>query len=226
MEVTWNDGYNAPFVGDVVVDPAAGVGEGQFSVSDSINEGLDRVALLEVESDGGAVKKEVSVKHKGKRLALCTADGLPFYTSDLASFNLLPPSYIVFDDSILDPANISGGINGLRIQNIRKHIRRSLAKKTDDGVAICYLGRDNSNFYYDGVTPSILTGEEGDVMVFFPDIYTKYALLDADRHKFSYDFSLENIDGSYRKFDGFLLGAYPADSHNIEGKLRDRKSVV
>lgn len=120
----------------------------------------------------------------------------------------LPFNRIVFDNTNLDPANISGEVNGEIIQEIRSKIRRCLAKKTGNGVAICYLDRNNSNFYHDGVTASGLTGLEGDVMVRFPDIYTKYELIDDDH--FAYKFALSDLDGTYRKQSGFLVGAAEA----------------
>ena len=45
--------------------------------------------------------------------------------------------------------------------------RRCLCKKkADNEVTICYLDDSNSNYYQDG-SSAVLTGEEGDVMVYF-----------------------------------------------------------
>lgn len=117
-------------------------------------------------------------------------------------------SEIVFDNSIKEPKNISGDVNGDVIKQIRSKIRSCLAKRTGDKkVTICYLDRNSRNSYHDG-TSSVLTGAQGDVMVFFPDIYYKYTKIDAN--KFSYKFALEPLDSSYKKISNFLLGAYEA----------------
>lgn len=51
--------------------------------------------------------------------------------------------------------------------------RRCLCKKkANNQVSICFLNDSNSGQYYDGST-SILTGSEGDVMVYFPEFWYK-----------------------------------------------------
>lgn len=115
-------------------------------------------------------------------------------------------SRIVQDDSISDPANISGDVNGLIIQQIRAKFRRCLAKQSADGqMTIRYLKDDNSNFYDDD-TPTNLSGAEGDVMVYFPRFYYKYENL--GEHKFAYSFSLEELDNTWKESSESLVGAY------------------
>ena len=101
-------------------------------------------------------------------------------------------SRIVQDDSITDPQNISGDINGTIIQQIRSKFRRCLAKKTADGqMTIRYLKNDNSNYYDDG-SAAKLDGTEGDVMVYYPRFYYKYE--DLGSGKFAYSFALVQLD--------------------------------
>lgn len=115
-------------------------------------------------------------------------------------------SYIIFDKSISDPANISGDINRGVIAEILSKFRRCLCKKTADGeVTIAYLRDDNSNYYEDG-TSAILDGTEGDVMVDFPEFYYKWE--NVDGNKFRYRFALSNIDGNYKHVSRSLVGAY------------------
>lgn len=208
MQVTWNDGLNASYNEDLNINPTSGTGDKTVTVSGSTNEGLDREGIIKVQTNDAKITKEVKIKNKGKRLALYTADGTPFFTKDAATFNILPPqpyNRVVFDDSILDPANVSGDVNGDIIKQIRSKIRRCLAKKTSSGVSICYLDPNNSNFYHNGTTAANLTGTQGDVMVYFPDIYTKYELI--DDNKFAYSFALTQVDSNYKKHPSFLLGA-------------------
>lgn len=84
--------------------------------------------------------------------------------------------------------------------------RRCLCKYTKEGTTtICFLDNDNSNFYEDG-SPAILSGEEGDVMVYKPEFYYKHKKIDDS--KFSYTISLTNVDGTYIKSPESLIGAY------------------
>lgn len=208
MEVTWNDGLNAPFKENVDINPSTGTGNKTVTVTGASNTKLDREAVINVQTNDAKVKKSVTIKQKGERMALHTADGVPFFTADSATINLLPAqayNKVVFDESILDPANVSGEVNGDVIQEMRSKIRRCLAKKTADGVSICYLDRNNSNFYHNGSTAANLTGTQGDVMVYFPDIYTKYERI--DDNKFAYSFALTQVDSNYKKHPSFLLGA-------------------
>lgn len=41
-------------------------------------------------------------------------------------------------------------------------------KKTDTGVAICYLNENNSELFHDGVTPASLDGSMGQWMTDIP----------------------------------------------------------
>lgn len=46
--------------------------------------------------------------------------------------------------------------------------RRCLVKKTDSGVAICYLDNNNSELFHDGVTPASIDGTMGQFMTDIP----------------------------------------------------------
>ena len=47
--------------------------------------------------------------------------------------------------------------------------RRCLVKKTDEGVAICYLDENNSELFHDGTTPAKLDGSMGQWMTDLPE---------------------------------------------------------
>lgn len=47
--------------------------------------------------------------------------------------------------------------------------RRCLVKKTDKGVAICYLDENNSELFHDGITPAKLDGSMGQWMTDLPE---------------------------------------------------------
>lgn len=122
---------------------------------------------------------------------------------------------VIFDKSISNPANITIEDDESVLDSILSQFRRCLCKKTADGeVAICYLDDNNSNYYEDG-TDSVLTGEEGDVMVNFPEFWYKWIKI--DDNKFSYRFALCDIDGDMKHIKRSLLGAYRAytDSDKI-----------
>lgn len=113
---------------------------------------------------------------------------------------------MVFDKSISDPANITIEDDEEVLNQILSQFRRCLCKKTTEGkVAICYLDDSDSNYYEDKSRAS-LVGNEGDVMVNFPEFWYKWAKV--DNNKFAYKFSLSNIKGDWVHVERSLLGAY------------------
>ena len=138
------------------------------------------------------------------------------------TYERIKTSRIVQDDSITDPQNISGDVNGTIIQQIRSKFRRCLAKKTADGqMTIRYLKNDNSNYYDDG-SAAKLDGTEGDVMVYYPRFYYKYEDLGAG--KFAYSFALVQLDSTWQESPESLLGAYEA--YALSNKLYSRSAVA
>lgn len=138
------------------------------------------------------------------------------------TYERIKTSRVVQDDSIADPANITGDVNGTIIQQIRAKFRRCLAKKSADGqMTIRYLKNDNSNYYDDG-TAAKLDGTEGDVMVYFPRFYYKYENLGS--YKFAYSFALVQLDSTWQESPESLLGAYEAYANS--NKLYSRTSVT
>jgi hypothetical protein len=129
---------------------------------------------------------------------------------------------IVFDKSISDPSNITGEINSGVLATILSKFRRCLCKKTADGqVTIAYLKDTDSNYYEDG-TAAQLNGNEGDVMVDFPEFYYKHEKIDAN--KFRYRFAEYNVDGTFKHVPRSLVGAYKA--YQTGGKLYSRSGVT
>jgi hypothetical protein len=130
---------------------------------------------------------------------------------------------ITFNKNVADPANIDRGANQDVINTILSKIRCCLVKKVSDGkTVIRYLKGNTRNYYDDGVTPTILTGGEGDVMVYLPEFYYKFTNTDANKRQLS--FSLLQIDGTWKIVTAGLIGAYK--SFLTDGKLYSRSGVV
>lgn len=120
---------------------------------------------------------------------------------------LLPYAYIEFNTSISNPANITASKDRSILDVILSKFRRCLCKKTNEGkVAIAYLDDSNSNFYEDG-SPAILTGGEGDVMVYFPEFWYKG---ETTSKGYRFNFALEQIDSTWKHAPASLVGAYKA----------------
>lgn len=138
------------------------------------------------------------------------------------TYERIKTSRVVQDDSIADPQNITGDVNGTIIQQIRAKFRRCLAKKSADGqMTIRYLKNDNSNYYDDG-TAAKLDGTEGDVMVYFPRFYYKYENLGS--YKFAYSFALVQLDNTWKESAECLVGAYEA--YGQQYKIYSRSGVA
>lgn len=164
----------------------------------------------------------IQLENKIKQISLGN-NSMKAYLGDRKIFSQNQPALtsLVFDQSVSDPANISGFGQGA-IRGITAKMRRCLCKKTAEGeVKICYLNNENSNFYHDGTTASVLTGNDGDVMVYMPEFWYKYVPID-DTH-FGYDLSLENLGEGSIHIGESLLGAYK--SRYLSGKLYSRSGV-
>jgi hypothetical protein len=114
------------------------------------------------------------------------------------------------------PANITGH-DEEAVNEILANMRRVLVKKSAEGrVAITYLRNDNSNFYEDG-TQAVLTGSQGDVMVYKPEFWYKHSYVDAKR--FSYELSAQRPaePGGWIHSPASLIGAYK--SHTSGDKM-------
>lgn len=136
-------------------------------------------------------------------------------------YQQMPNGIVSFCKLIFVPENITIKNERIITKLLAKY-RRCLCKKTANGeVSICYLDKDNSNFYHDG-TPAKLDGTEGDVMVDFPEFYYKYEKIDNDN--FRYHFAFSNLDGSYKYVPRSLLGAYK--SYQTGNKLYSRSGVI
>lgn len=129
---------------------------------------------------------------------------------------------ITFNKSISDPENITGEINSGVLATILSKFRRCLCKKIAEGqVTIAYLKDTDSNYYEDG-TAAQLNGNEGDVMVDFPEFYYKWEQVDAN--KFRYRFAEYNVDGTFKHVPRSLVGAYKA--YQTGSKLYSRSGVT
>lgn len=128
--------------------------------------------------------------------------------------NLDPTGHVsvVFDKTTQSPENITISDSQKVLDSILSKFRRCLCKKTANGeVSICYLDDKNSNYFEDG-RPTSLGYNDGDVMVNFPEFWYKYTKIDS-KH-FSYMFSLQNIDDTWKHVDRSLVGAYKSYIEN------------
>lgn len=134
----------------------------------------------------------------------------------------LSPASKTYDEIIIDQANpdpmtrVSGDINGPIVQYIRQNSHRYLCKynQSDGTMVICQLDDNNSNFYFDGQA-SVLTGQEGDVMMELPKFYTKFTNISGDLSRVSIKFSLYKEDDSWIEWgDCDLIGVYEAVYQN------------
>lgn len=174
IDINWKDGVGEVTDQHLTVSPGSGTGNAAVSFGSVMNKGLDRTLELEITTPKG-VKKTLAVNQEGCRQAYITSDGKRWLTSDNRVYGVLKsdapceclevtPNVIGFkiDDANSDPMIESCGdsswIKG----------RRCLVKKTDTGVAICYLDENNSELFYDGVTPASLDGSMGQWMTDIP----------------------------------------------------------
>ena len=174
LNINWKDGVGEVTDQPLTVSPGSGSGDATVSFGSVMNKGLDRTLELEITTPKG-VKKTLTVNQEGCRQAYITSDGKRWLTSDNRVYGVLKsdapceclevtPNVIGFkiDDANSDPMIDSYGdsswIKG----------RRCLVKKTDTGVAICYLDENNSELFHDGVTPASLDGSMGQWMTDIP----------------------------------------------------------
>lgn len=133
-------------------------------------------------------------------------------------------SKITIDQSTINTA-ITGDINGRAIQEIRQKSHIYLGKYTGDNeMTLCQLFDNNSNYYYNGITPANLTGEDGDVFMKLPTFYYKVieTSIDVFDIYFAYGFK---PDENYKTWNGNqLFGIYESYVTNekvfsISGKV-------
>lgn len=102
--------------------------------------------------------------------------------------DVLQPAYtmLMSDDAVADPENFSNMDNetgyaygntyspSAHVSKILSQRHRVLAKRTKDGeCTICQLSDDDSNYFYDKTTAAVLTGDQGDVMMYEPHYWYK-----------------------------------------------------
>lgn len=115
---------------------------------------------------------------------------------------------------LLNNANFAYvGIDRTNSSSLVDHINRSwikgkrcLAKhiSDDEGVAICYLDDNDSNYFHDGTTEAKLDGTMGEVMVDTPDIW-----YNATSNGDQYDFYMTNEEvAGYHRYRRVLIGAF------------------
>lgn len=174
LNINWKDGVGEVTDQPLTVSPGSGTGSAPVSFGSVMNNGLDRTLELEITTPKG-IKKTLTVNQEGCRQAYITSDGKRWLTSDNRVYGVLKsnapcecievtPNVIKFKiddanpDSLIDSCGDSSWIKG----------RRCLVKKTDTGIAICYLNENNSELFHDGVTPASLDGSMGQWMTDIP----------------------------------------------------------
>lgn len=174
LNVNWKDGVGEVTDQPLTVSPGSGTGNAAVSFGSVMNKGLDRTLELEITTPKG-VKKTLTVNQEGCRQAYITSDGKRWLTSDNRVYGVLKSDApcecfdvisnkvnFIIDDNNSDPLiNSSGDTSWIKG-------RRCLVKKTDTGVAICYLDGNSSELFHDGVTAASLDGSMGQWMTDIP----------------------------------------------------------
>lgn len=241
LNINWKDGVGEVTDQPLTVSPGSGTGDAPVSFGSVINKGLDRTLDLEVTTLNGETRT-LTVNQEGCRQAYVTSDGKRWLTSDNQVYGVLKsdapceclevtPNVIRFKiddanpDPLIDSCGDSSWIKG----------RRCLVKKTDTGVAICYLDENNSELFHDGVTPALLDGSMGQWMTDIPSYrYSheggEYDLSDIDyisnlvhNITLAHDDSDDSITewGNLGLFRRCLVGV--TEAVNIDGKLWSKK---
>lgn len=241
LNVNWKDGVGEVTDQPLTVSPGSGTGDAPVSFGSVMNKGLDRTLELEITTPKG-VKKTLTVNQEGCRQAYITSDGKRWLTSDNRVYGVLKsdapcecievtPNVIKFkiDDfksyPLIDSCGDSSWIKG----------RRCLVKKTDTGVAICYLDENNSELFHDGVTPALLDGSMGQWMTDIPSYRYSHKGGEYDLSNINnisnlvhgitliHDDSDDNIAewGNAGLFRRCLVGV--TEAVNIDGKLWSKK---
>lgn len=142
--------------------------------------------------------------------------------------NYTPPVYgVEWMENEENPNNVTriGNLtlhqvtSGLPIQS---KIRRCVVK---EGVFQYYLNDDNSNFKEDGVTPAVLDGTDGDVMVEVPEFFYKTEDLYAGGLSKRISICEDGIIG-WNYSPKYYLSAYQSTVDRIDEKLASVCSVV
>lgn len=186
------DGYEPYTASSASSVPWSGVtGNAAVSFDSVMNKGLDRTLELEITTPKG-VKKTLAVNQEGCRQAYITSDGKRWLTSDNRVYGVLKGdapcqcfdtgmrgvARFRIDDKkqipVIDSCGDSSWIKG----------RRCLVKKTDAGVAICYLDENNSELFHDGKTQAKLDGTMGQWMTDIPSYRYSYT---GFKHDNNYD---------------------------------------
>lgn len=174
LNINWKDGVGEVTNQPLTVSPGSGTGNAPVSFGSVMNKGLDRTLELEITTPKG-VKKTLTVNQEGCRQAYITSDGKRWLTSDNRVYGVLKSDApcecfdvisnkvnFIIDDNNSDPLiNSSGDTSWIKG-------RRCLVKKTDTGVAICYLDGNSSELFHDGVTAASLDGSMGQWMTDIP----------------------------------------------------------
>lgn len=92
--------------------------------------------------------------------------------------------------------------------------KRCLVKKTDTGVAICYLDDNNSELFHDGVTAASLDGSMGQWMTDLPEYY--YSVNESTEGTHIMNLYQSNKPGR-KQSRRVLLGV--TECVNVDGKL-------
>lgn len=191
LNVNWKDGVGEVTDQPLTVSPGSGAGNASVSFGSVMNNGLDRTLELEITAPKGT-KKILTVNQEGCRQAYVTSDGKRWLTSDNRVYGVLKGdapcqcfdtgmrgvARFRIDDkkqiSVIDSCGDSSWIKG----------RRCLVKKTDAGVAICYLDENNSELFHDGKTQAKLDGTMGQWMTDIPSYRYSYT---GFKHDNNYD---------------------------------------
>lgn len=185
----------------------------RFKTEEEYNQARPQIDKLEYNVSWIEIANENNVRYKGTREPSITTHQCSFICNDSNS------------DPIISSSGDTSWIKG----------RRCLVKKTDNGVAICYLDENNSELFHDGVTSAALDGSMGQWMTDIPSYrYSheggEYDLNDINNiPNLIHDITLTHNDeddnitqwGNSGLFRRCLVGV--TEAVNIDGQLWSKK---
>lgn len=129
------------------------------------------------------------------------------------TFETIAESYLLIDTndgttgriSLLEPA---------KLNEILSHVRGCMMKPSESGASICYLSDTNNNKYSTG--EAAVSGDEGDIMTYLPDVYYLYENIGNGQVRYS--ITDERPDDEYHHIPACLIGQVKATE--IDGVLR------
>lgn len=125
----------------------------------------------------------------------------------------IPQSYLLIDTTDCTTARVSL-LQPEKLNMILAKVKGCMMKPKEDGAKICYLSDSNNNKYSTGEIA--VSGDEGDLMTYLPDVYYLYENIGNGQVR--YAITDERPDDEYHLIPACLIGQVKAAE--IDGVLR------